>query len=142
MSYVVFSPVEVVQPARAVRGIPALLQHGLEKILALVLLMVASPVMVAAAIAIRLDTAGPVLFRQERHGLGGRIIRIYKFRTMRGVEPGSSAQQAVPGDARVTRVGRFLRASSIDELPQLLNVLTGDMALVGPRPHPGLPPEK
>ena len=136
MSYVVFSPVEVVQPARAVPGIPALLQRGLEKILALVLLMVASPVMVAAAIAIRLDTAGPVLFRQERHGLGGRIIRIYKFRTMRVVEPGSSAQQAVPGDARVTRVGRFLRASSIDELPQLLNVLTGDMALVGPRPHP------
>jgi lipopolysaccharide/colanic/teichoic acid biosynthesis glycosyltransferase len=135
MSYVAFSSVEIVRPA-AGRGVAALLQGGLEKLLAFAILVALSPVMLAAAIAIRMDGAGPVFFRQERHGLGGRIIRIYKFRTMRVVEPGCSAQQAVPGDARVTRVGRFLRATSIDELPQLLNVLAGDMALVGPRPHP------
>jgi putative colanic acid biosysnthesis UDP-glucose lipid carrier transferase len=136
MSHVAFSSEEVVRPAGAARGLAALLRGGLEKLLAFAILVGASPLMLAAAIAIRMDAAGPVLFRQDRHGLGGRIIRIYKFRTMHVVEPGCSAQQAMPGDTRVTRVGRFLRATSIDELPQLLNVLAGDMALVGPRPHP------
>lgn len=113
-----------------------MLHSAVEKLLALAILVVVSPLMLAAAIAIRFEGSGPVLFRQERHGLGGRIIRIHKFRTMCVMEPGCSARQAEPRDARVTRVGRFMRATSIDELPQLLNVLAGDMALVGPRPHP------
>jgi lipopolysaccharide/colanic/teichoic acid biosynthesis glycosyltransferase len=76
-----------------------------------------------------------VLFRQTRKGLNGRTFRIYKFRTMRVLEDGAVVRQATRGDARVTRIGRILRSTSLDELPQLLNVLSGEMALVGPRPH-------
>jgi lipopolysaccharide/colanic/teichoic acid biosynthesis glycosyltransferase len=93
------------------------------------------PVLVLAAIVIALDSPGPILFCQRRTGLNGRPFGIYKFRTMTVLEDGAAITQAVPGDARITRAGRFLRASSIDELPQLFNVLKGDMSLVGPRPH-------
>ena len=92
--------------------------------------------MALVALAIWMEDGRPVLFRQERHGLGGRVFKIYKFRSMSVTETGCSARQASPGDSRVTRVGRFLRATSLDELPQLFNVVKGDMALVGPRPHP------
>jgi lipopolysaccharide/colanic/teichoic acid biosynthesis glycosyltransferase len=90
---------------------------------------------VLVALAIRLDSPGPVLFRQTRTGLNGRVFRIYKFRTMRVLEDGPEVRQACRGDARVTCVGRILRRTHLDELPQLLNVLRGEMALVGPRPH-------
>ena len=93
------------------------------------------PLMVLVMLAIRLDSPGPIFFRQRRTGLNGREFRIYKFRSMNVLEDGEQIKQAMQKDDRVTRVGAFLRRSSIDELPQLINVLKGDMSLVGPRPH-------
>ena len=93
------------------------------------------PVMLIAAAIIRLDSPGPILFRQARNGFEGKPFRILKFRTMSVIEDGEVVIQATLKDVRVTRVGSFLRRTSIDELPQLLNVLRGDMSLVGPRPH-------
>jgi Undecaprenyl-phosphate glucose phosphotransferase len=98
-------------------------------------LIILSPILLTAAVAIRLDSPGPALFRQTRHGFNGRPFRIYKFRTMTVMENGDVVEQAKKGDKRVTRVGWWLRRYSIDELPQLLNVFLGDMSLVGPRPH-------
>ena len=98
-------------------------------------LALAAPVMTLIALAIKLDSKGPVIFRQRRHGYNHCIIEVLKFRTMTVLEDGSSVSQAQKGDKRVTRVGRFLRRTSLDELPQLLNVLRGDMSIVGPRPH-------
>jgi lipopolysaccharide/colanic/teichoic acid biosynthesis glycosyltransferase len=100
--------------------------------LAAVLLIVAAPVLLLAAAAIRLDTPGPALFRQTRVGWQGRRFRIVKLRTLYW---GAGGGQVTPGDPRITRVGRWLRRSSLDELPQLVNVLRGEMSLVGPRPH-------
>jgi exopolysaccharide biosynthesis polyprenyl glycosylphosphotransferase len=91
--------------------------------------------MLAAAIAIKLDSRGPVFFIQSRHGYNHRVIRVVKFRTMTVAEDGAVVTQAVRGDKRVTRVGRFLRRTSLDELPQLFNVLRGELSLIGPRPH-------
>jgi exopolysaccharide biosynthesis polyprenyl glycosylphosphotransferase len=93
------------------------------------------PLLIIVALAIKLDSRGPVFFWQSRRGLHGRPFKIIKFRTMRVMEDGSIVQQAKRGDSRVTRVGRWLRRTSIDELPQLINVLRGEMSLVGPRPH-------
>ncbi|CAH0295130.1 exopolysaccharide biosynthesis polyprenyl glycosylphosphotransferase [Roseomonas sp. CECT 9278] len=101
------------------------------------LLVMVAPVMLLAALAIRLDSPGPVLLRQRRFGLGNRPIMIFKFRTMYADRCDATGRLAtLRGDPRVTRVGRFLRSSSIDELPQLFNVLLGTMSLVGPRAHP------
>ena len=86
-------------------------------------------------LAIKLDSPGPVLFKQRRHGYNHRLIYVYKFRTMRVTEDGAVVVQARKDDDRVTRIGKFLRRTSIDELPQLFNVLKGEMSLVGPRPH-------
>jgi Undecaprenyl-phosphate glucose phosphotransferase len=110
-------------------------KRSIDIVLSLLALIVLSPILLAAAIAIRLDSTGPALFRQTRHGFNGRPFRIYKFRTMTVMENGDVVQQAQKSDKRVTRVGRWLRRYSIDELPQLLNVFLGDMSLVGPRPH-------
>lgn len=107
-----------------------LLDRGLGLMLALAFL----PLGLLVAIAIRVETPGPVLFRQRRHGLDNREFLIFKFRTMAWRE-GAVFEQTQRNDRRVTRLGRFLRATSIDELPQLLNVLRGEMSLVGPRPH-------
>jgi undecaprenyl-phosphate galactose phosphotransferase/putative colanic acid biosynthesis UDP-glucose lipid carrier transferase len=93
------------------------------------------PLMALAAIAIRLDSPGPIIFRQTRKGFNGKQFVILKFRTMRVQENGSDVVQAERKDTRVTTIGRLLRSSSIDELPQLLNVFRGDMSLIGPRPH-------
>jgi len=93
------------------------------------------PLLLLIALAIRLEGGGPVLFRQQRTGLHGRPFRIFKFRTMRVMEDGAAVVQATRGDARVTPLGALLRKLSLDELPQLLNVLKGDMSIVGPRPH-------
>jgi putative colanic acid biosynthesis UDP-glucose lipid carrier transferase len=91
--------------------------------------------MLGIALAIKLDSRGPVLFRQRRHGYNHRVIDVYKFRTMTVAEDGDRVEQARKNDPRVTRFGKFLRKSSLDELPQLFNVLKGEMSLVGPRPH-------
>jgi exopolysaccharide biosynthesis polyprenyl glycosylphosphotransferase len=87
------------------------------------------------ALAIKLDSSGPIFFTQRRNGFSSSTFRIYKFRTMRVLEDGDTIPQARRGDPRVTRLGRMLRQTSIDELPQLFNVLVGNMSLVGPRPH-------
>lgn len=92
-----------------------------------------SPLLIAVGVAVRLDSPGPVLFVHERVGLGGRKFRLLKFRSMAHQSRGSDV--TVAGDARVTRIGRLLRSTKIDELPQLWNVLVGDMSLVGPRPE-------
>jgi putative colanic acid biosysnthesis UDP-glucose lipid carrier transferase len=93
------------------------------------------PLLALVAIAIKLDTPGPVIFRQTRHGLNGKPFQIRKFRTMTVLEDGDSIKQAKRFDKRVTRLGSWLRRTSIDELPQLINVLKGEMSIVGPRPH-------
>jgi putative colanic acid biosynthesis UDP-glucose lipid carrier transferase len=98
-------------------------------------LFVLLPLLATVAVAIKLDSPGPILFRQRRCGFNGRSFEICKFRTMRVMENGPSIIQAKPDDCRVTRIGKWLRRTSIDELPQLLNVLDGSMSLVGPRPH-------
>lgn len=99
------------------------------------LLAVLAPLFLLVAVLIKLDSKGPVLFRQTRNGYRGRRFEILKFRSMHVQENGPVIRQATRGDARVTRIGRFLRKLSIDELPQLVNILVGDMSLVGPRPH-------
>jgi Undecaprenyl-phosphate glucose phosphotransferase len=107
-----------------------------DRLLALVILLLLAPLMVLIAIGVKLSSPGPVLYRQKRNGLGGKEIDVWKFRSMRmHVEPGGQVTQATANDPRVTRFGRFLRASSLDELPQFINVLQGQMSIVGPRPH-------
>jgi putative colanic acid biosynthesis UDP-glucose lipid carrier transferase len=106
-----------------------------DRILGLVLFIVFLPVMFVVAIAIHLKMGSPILFKQERHGLDGKCFKIYKFRTMK-LHNSASIDQATPADHRVTRLGSLLRCTSLDELPQLYNVLQGRMSLVGPRPHP------
>ncbi|MGZ5921132.1 MAG: sugar transferase [Rhizomicrobium sp.] len=97
--------------------------------------LVLLPILSLIALAILLESRGPILFRQRRSGRDGKVFIIYKFRTMHVLEDGTDIVQATRNDGRTTAVGRFLRRSSIDELPQLLNVLKGEMSLVGPRPH-------
>jgi Undecaprenyl-phosphate glucose phosphotransferase len=107
-----------------------------DMLLSSIALVLLSPVMLIAAIAIKLDSPGPVLFRQNRYGYNNRMIKVCKFRSMHQHQADATAsQQTTRNDARVTRVGRFLRKSSLDELPQLFNVLAGTMSMVGPRPH-------
>ena len=103
--------------------------------LAFVLLVVLAPVLLGIATLLKLSGPGPVLYRQERRGFNGESFHILKFRTMRVMEDGRSMKPVVADDPRITRIGRFLRRTSIDELPQLINVLRGEMSLVGPRPH-------
>ncbi|KRA69895.1 UDP-phosphate glucose phosphotransferase [Caulobacter sp. Root656] len=99
-------------------------------------LLVAAPVMLLVAVAIKLDTPGPVFFRQRRHGFNNEAILVWKFRSMRHeAADAKAARQVTAGDDRVTKVGRFIRKTSLDELPQLFNVLRGEMSMVGPRPH-------
>ena len=111
------------------------LKRALDIIVAGGLLALFAPLFAFVALMIKIDSSGPVLFRQTRTGLGGRRFTILKFRSMTVMENGGQISQATKGDQRVTRVGRVLRALSIDELPQVVNILKGDMSLVGPRPH-------
>jgi exopolysaccharide biosynthesis polyprenyl glycosylphosphotransferase len=101
----------------------------------LLIFLSALPALALIAVAIKLTSRGPILFRQWRTGLSGKPFTIYKFRTMRA-SASCDGRQATAGDPRVTHVGIFLRRSSLDELPQILNVMKGDMSVVGPRPHP------
>lgn len=108
---------------------------AIDVVVAAAAIVLLTPLLALIAVLVSFDSPGPVLFRQGRTGLNGRKFNIYKFRTMHVQENGPDVQQASRSDARVTRVGRFLRRSSLDELPQLLNVLKFEMAIVGPRPH-------
>lgn len=111
-------------------------REGLDRVVAGAALVLLSPVMAAVAVAVKLDSRGPVLFRQVRVGRGGRPFTILKFRSMRhGTDPGRVVNVSPANDPRVTRVGRVIRGWYLDELPQFLNVLAGDMSLVGPRPE-------
>jgi len=100
-----------------------------------IILVLISPIMLLIAIAIKLTSEGPVFFKQHRYGLKGEPIKVWKFRTMTVCENDDTVKQATRNDARITRVGAFLRKTSLDELPQFFNVLTGNMSIVGPRPH-------
>jgi len=127
----------VVLRGPAVGGFAAVTKRGLDLLIGGLALLLLLPVLLLVALAIRIESPGPILFRQPRGGLGGQPFTVFKFRTMWHGAPGSDGSvQATPKDARVTRVGRVLRKTSIDELPQLLNVFNGTMSLVGPRPHP------
>jgi Undecaprenyl-phosphate glucose phosphotransferase len=106
-----------------------------DTLVGLAALVALSPVFVLVALAIKLDSSGPVFFRQRRYGFNQQPFRIWKFRTMRTMDDGAQVVQASANDPRITRVGRLLRKWNLDELPQLINVLSGDMSLVGPRPH-------
>ena len=129
-------------PAAYLSGAPVNVMRNIIKrlsdiVIASLLLLFFSPVFALTALAIKLEDGGPVFFRQNRHGFNNQVIRVWKFRSMR---PDTEAEkrmsvQAFSGDPRITRVGRFIRRTSIDELPQLINVLRGDMSMVGPRPH-------
>jgi undecaprenyl-phosphate galactose phosphotransferase/putative colanic acid biosynthesis UDP-glucose lipid carrier transferase len=116
-------------------GSQRFVKRTMDIVLAAVSLLFFLPVMVLTAVAIKLDSPGPVIFRQARKGFNGKQFDIWKFRTMTVQENGHNVVQATRGDSRVTTIGRLLRSSSIDELPQLWNVLKGDMSLIGPRPH-------
>jgi putative colanic acid biosynthesis UDP-glucose lipid carrier transferase len=116
-------------------GMDAVLKRTLDLLLAGVAVVAASPVMLACAIGVKLSSPGPILFRQRRYGLHGEEINVYKFRSMTCCEDGPNVAQAIKNDPRTTRFGAFLRKSSLDELPQLVNVIQGKMSLVGPRPH-------
>ncbi len=107
-----------------------------DKLVAVTALVLLSPVMIGTAIAIKLDSPGPVFFRQKRHGFNNQLIDMWKFRSMRTDTLDATASKLVTkDDPRVTRVGKFIRKTSIDELPQLFNVLMGELSIVGPRPH-------
>ncbi|MEP6546104.1 MAG: undecaprenyl-phosphate glucose phosphotransferase [Gammaproteobacteria bacterium] len=103
--------------------------------LSVIILLLFAPLLLVVAILVKVSSPGPVIFKQRRYGLDGREIAVYKFRTMRVTEDGAQIRQASRTDSRITRVGAVLRRTSLDELPQLINVLQGRMSLVGPRPH-------
>ena len=116
-------------------GASGLIKRVSDIVLASAILALISPFMLAIAIGVKVSSPGPVLFKQRRYGLDGREIVVYKFRTMRVLEDGNVIRQATRDDPRVTRFGLFLRACSLDEFPQFINVLQGRMSVVGPRPH-------
>jgi putative colanic acid biosynthesis UDP-glucose lipid carrier transferase len=116
-------------------GVDGIVKHALDFLLACCLIVALSPLLLAIALAVKLTSSGPVFFRQRRYGMDGREILVWKFRSMRVCEDGDRVVQATQGDARLTPIGGFLRKSSLDELPQLFNVVAGQMSLVGPRPH-------
>ncbi len=128
-SYLIFSP--GFSPGR----LTLFCKRSIDLIAAILGLVITAPVLAIVALAIKLDTHGPVLYRQQRLGLGGRVFEVLKLRSMVVEAEGAGPQFAQRGDLRVTRVGRFIRRTRIDELPQLINVLRGEMSLVGPRPE-------
>jgi putative colanic acid biosynthesis UDP-glucose lipid carrier transferase len=116
-------------------GINSAIKRCSDVVLSVLILLLLAPVMLAVAASVRITSPGPVIFRQRRYGLYGETILVYKFRSMTVTEDGAMIQQARKDDARMTSIGAFLRRSSLDELPQFLNVLQGRMSIVGPRPH-------
>ncbi|QPT14942.1 undecaprenyl-phosphate glucose phosphotransferase [Serratia rubidaea] len=116
-------------------GINALIKQVEDFILSLLILMFISPVLLIIAALVKLTSEGPIIFKQQRYGIDGKAIEVWKFRSMKVMENGNTVTQAKKGDTRVTKLGSFLRRTSLDELPQFVNVLKGDMSIVGPRPH-------
>jgi len=116
-------------------GVNGVVKWASDKMMALVFIVLLSPALALVALGVKLTSPGPVIFRQRRYGVDGREIEVLKFRTMTVVEDGPQVVQATRDDRRVTRLGAFLRRTSLDELPQLFNVLAGTMSIVGPRPH-------
>ncbi len=116
-------------------GVSGLVKRGSDVALSLLILLLIAPLLLAIAVGVKLSSPGPVLFRQRRYGLDGKEIVVYKFRSMTVCEDGGAIAQATRNDARITRLGAFLRRTSLDELPQFINVLQGRMSIVGPRPH-------
>jgi putative colanic acid biosynthesis UDP-glucose lipid carrier transferase len=116
-------------------GMNGLIKRASDIILASIILVLISPILLAIAAGVKLTSPGPALFRQRRYGLDGREIVVYKFRSMTVAEDGAVVRQATKNDSRVTPFGAFLRRTSLDELPQFINVLQGRMSIVGPRPH-------
>lgn len=111
------------------------IKRACDIIIAIVVLLILSPFLLITAILIKLDSRGPIIFKQERLGIKGVPFKIYKFRSMCvGAEKQGTGVYSFKGDKRITRIGRVIRATSIDELPQLVNILKGDMSLIGPRP--------
>ncbi|MGD2899988.1 exopolysaccharide biosynthesis polyprenyl glycosylphosphotransferase, partial [Escherichia coli] len=104
-------------------------------ILAAIIILLISPILIVIAAVVKATSPGPVIFKQTRYGMDGKPIKVWKFRTMKVMENDDTVKQATKNDVRVTRVGRFLRKTSLDELPQFFNVLFGSMSIVGPRPH-------
>jgi putative colanic acid biosynthesis UDP-glucose lipid carrier transferase len=121
--------------SKPIVGWGAFLKRVEDYLLAFIALILLAPLMAVIAIVVKLDSKGPVFFRQRRHGYNHRIIEVIKFRSMTSLDDGNEIVQVKRGDQRVTRVGRILRRTSLDELPQLINVLRGEMSIVGPRPH-------
>jgi len=117
------------------RGWRGWLKRGSDMVLASAILAAIAPLLVLIALAVKAGSPGPVIFRQRRYGLDGQAIVVYKFRSMAVTEDGAAIRQARKNDARITPVGAFLRRTSLDELPQFINVLQGRMSIVGPRPH-------
>jgi putative colanic acid biosynthesis UDP-glucose lipid carrier transferase len=117
------------------RGMNILIKRGSDIVLASLILVMIAPILAAIALGVKMTSPGPALFRQRRYGLDGREIVVYKFRSMTVSEDGAVVKQATKNDARVTPFGAFLRRTSLDELPQFVNVLQGRMSIVGPRPH-------
>ena len=117
------------------RGFNGFLKRASDIIFSVAILIGISPVLLVIALAVKASSPGPVIFKQRRYGLDGEQIVVYKFRSMAVTEDGHTVRQVTKGDARVTRVGAFLRKASLDELPQFVNVLQGRMSIVGPRPH-------
>jgi lipopolysaccharide/colanic/teichoic acid biosynthesis glycosyltransferase len=122
---------------RPIKRWDAVVKGGEDFLIGGILALLLLPVLAMVALAIRIDSPGPIIFKQRRHAFNNDEFDIYKFRTMRWspAAAGEKLEQTSRHDGRITRVGRFLRSSSLDELPQLFNVLKGDMSLVGPRPH-------
>lgn len=128
-------PPAVRAPAPAAPVATSRRKRAFDVAFALLSLLLFLPLLLTIAAVVRLESRGPALFRQRRTGLNGQVFKVLKFRTMTVTEDGESVRQATRGDARVTAVGAILRKLSLDELPQLINVLKGDMSLIGPRPH-------
>ncbi|OBU36948.1 undecaprenyl-phosphate glucose phosphotransferase [Photobacterium phosphoreum] len=116
-------------------GMGAVLKRIEDIVISSIIILLISPVLVAVAIGVKRSSPGPVLFKQDRYGLGGKKIRVWKFRSMGVMENDTVVTQATKNDPRVTKFGAFIRRTSLDELPQFFNVLQGSMSIVGPRPH-------
>lgn len=116
-------------------GYHYLIKRSEDIIISLLIIIIISPILLAIALLVKTTSSGPILFKQNRHGLNGKIIKVWKFRSMRVMENDGSVIQATKNVLRVTKVGKLLRKTSLDELPQFFNVLLGTMSIVGPRPH-------